>query len=159
MPSYRRPLVHPLGAAALTAAMLLTLPSCQGRRRAHSPRSRQAEQHEYAISIAGDAGIRFSGSYRIIRSDGNTLQPLDGLTPALIRLRGPVVSAEIRKVWARGRLEVRILREGCNPSLGPCVEVDGVPYRTVARSSTVEPYGMVLVSSAATVVPRDPPGP
>jgi hypothetical protein len=157
MISHRRSLAFP-SAVALTAAMVLTLPCCQGRRRApSSTKARESDQHEFAISISGDPGVPFLGSYRVIRSDSTSLQPVDGLTPARIRVRGVVVSAEIQKRQAGGKLEVRILREGCNPALGPCVEIDGILYRTVALSRTVEPYGVVLVSSASAAPSRTIP--
>jgi hypothetical protein len=149
-------LIRP-AALVFTAGMMVVLPSCQGRRRTSSGRARQADQHEFAIAIAGNPGIPFSGSYRIIESDTTTLQAIDGTTPARIRVRGTVVSAQVQKRQARGELEVRIFREGSNPGLGPCVEIDGLLFRTVARSATVQPYGIVLVSSASSVPPSTIP--
>jgi hypothetical protein len=148
-----RSLAHPT-AVALTAALIFSLPSWSCRRDAStSSKAREADRYEFAISITGYRGIPFSGSYRVIRSDSTILQPIDGLTPARLRVRGAGVAVQVQKRQAGGALKVRILREGCNPTLGPCVDVDGTPYRTIASSGTVEPYGLVVVSSVASRVP------
>lgn len=140
-------------AVAVTAALILTLPTCQGRRRASSSaRARDSDHHEFVISVSGDPGIPFSGSYRVFRPDSTTLQQVNGVTPASYSVEGRFVSIALRKLQAEGEVRVRILEAGCNSTWESCVDVGGDPFFVVAVGSTTAPFGMILVSTAGSAV-------
>lgn len=135
-------------AIAITAVLMISLPSCQGRRRAASTtRTRNSDQQEFVISVAGDGNLPFSGSYRVFRQDGTTLYNVDGTTPAEFRARGAIVSVAIQKRRAQGELEIRIHRAECDPAREQCVTLGRASFFLVAQGSTVEPFGMLMASS------------
>ena len=84
----------------------------------------------FQIKVSGTAGLKFSGSYMAITSDGkSTSKSVDGVVPAQYSVYGTIISAAFQKQVESGTLKVEILQGGI----------------VVNSSDTTAAYGVVTV--------------
>ena len=95
-------------AGLLTAAVLsasLFLAACPGEGAASSG------DQPFTIRIAGDRGQSFSGSYVLMKADGNIVtEAFEGTAPRDFRAEGLQIDVTIQKTTPMGYLEVQLLR-------------------------------------------------
>lgn len=87
---------------------------------------------EFQIKVSGTTGLKFSGSYMVITSGGqSTSKSVDGTIPAQYSVTGNIVSAVFQKQTESGTLKVEIIKGG----------------KVLNSSDTTAAYGVVSVAT------------
>lgn len=87
---------------------------------------------DYVIKVNGSDGCKFSGSYMLVTTDGQSQsKSVEGRVPAEYQARGSIVSTSFQKQAESGLLKVQILKGG----------------KLVNESETTAAYGVVSAAS------------